>query len=173
MNIGCSSDSPHPSRFRTMKVKEREGVSAVKTHRGGEQVTRGIYWSLASGEFFQSPSQGTVLPGGPDRRYLWMPAPVVLVLVPLIGLVYIMFLPLVGIVGLLTFVGHRLTRRGLQVAAEVAVPTWVPGVSFLVRGRRGKGQRPTTARETPPEEMEEFMGELEQELQERRRKGEK
>ncbi len=148
----------------------------MNRYRSGEQVGRGIYLNLASGEFFQIPAQGTVLPEGSDRGYVRIPAPLVLVMVPLMGLGYIIFLPMLGIAGLLAFATHRLARLVLPGGWEVgrlAVPSLVPGVSYLVRGRRGRRRRPSAVQKQPPEAKDEFMGELGEDLRERRDRGEK
>ncbi len=144
-------------------------MNMKKRYCGGEKVPQGFYWNRATGEFFQSSAPGTVLPGGSDKQYIRVPAPLVLMVGPLLGLGYVIFLPLVGIVVLLAFVMRqlaRLVRRLLQRAAQVMVPTWVPGVSYLLRGRRGK-------KKPQPKAADQLLGEMEQGLQERRLRGEK
>lgn len=149
----------------------------MKRYRGGDKVAQGIYWNLRTGEFFQS--QGAALPDGDDQRYIRVPAPFVLVAGPLIGLGYVIFLPLVGIVGLLTYLGNwlaRLVRRAFQETTHVVVPAWVPGVSYLARGRRGRERRQHGVQEPLPNAVDRLLEELEeveQGLQERRRRGEK
>ncbi len=149
----------------------------MKRYLGGERISPGIYWSLKSGEFFQSPTQGVVLPGGAERHYIRVSSILVLVVGPLMGLGYVIFLPMVGIVGVLSLLARllvQLARRTMGEAAQVTVPNWVPGVSTLVHGRRRGGRR-TQKAEKPPttNEMEELLKDLEKEIGERRRKGEK
>lgn len=146
----------------------------MRTYRGGEQVGPGIYCCLATGELFQSPGGEERLPGEADRRYIRTPALLVMVGAPLVGLGFVVFLPVVGIAGLLMYVGNRVARvlsRAAREVAPVAVPSWVPGVSYLVRGQQGR-KRPRKAREEWPQDMETFLGDLEEELRERRQKGE-
>ena len=145
----------------------------MKTYRGGERVNRGVYCNLASWEFFQGPENGAVLPGGGDSKYIRMPASMVLLAGPLMGLGFVVFLPLVGIVGLGLFLGRALARPGQRMfeeAAQVVVPSWVPGVSYLVRGRRSKAGSHIEAKKPVAKEMDPELGGLERELQERRRK---
>lgn len=148
----------------------------MKTYRSGERINPGIYWSLASGEFFQSSAPDTMLPGSGNQRYIRLPGPLVLLMGPLFGLGYVIFLPLVGIVGLGVFLMRQLAhlvQGPVQEAAAVVVPSWVPGVSYLVRGRRAKGQRPPKAAKPVSGAADSLVEELEQELRERRSRGEK
>ncbi|MEK7777573.1 MAG: hypothetical protein AAB303_02995, partial [Chloroflexota bacterium] len=105
-----------------------------------------------------------------------MPGPLVLLMGPLFGLGYVIFLPLVGIVGLGVFLMRQLAhlvRGPIQEAARVVVPSWVPGVSYLVRGRRGKEQRPPKAAKPVSGTADRLVEGIEQDLRERRRRGEK
>ena len=148
----------------------------MNRYRGGEQVTPGIYLNLASWEIFQSQNQNEVLPEARDGSYLRIPAPLALLLTPLMGLGYLIFLPVLGIAGLVAFAAHRLAQLvlpGGREVARIAVPAWVPGASYLVRGRRGKAGQPSEARKQHPDAKEELLGELEEELRDRRDRGEK
>lgn len=145
----------------------------MRRYRGGERVTHGIYLDLTSADLFQSPVEEAVLPGESDKKYVQVPAPVALVAAPLMGLVYILFLPVLGIAGLFAFAMRQLARALLPGGAHVgraAVLDWVPGVSYLLRGRRGRPR--SGAPKEDPADKAEFLDQLEDELQERRRSGE-
>ena len=148
----------------------------MKRYRGGDQVTQGIYLNLASWEIFQSQNQNAVLPEARDGGYIRIPAVLSLLLMQLMWLGYVVFLPVLGIAGLVAFAAHRLAQllpSGGREVGRIAVPAWVPGASYLVRGRRGKKGQPSEARKQHPDAKEEFLGELEEELRDRRHRGEK
>lgn len=142
-------------------------------YRGGERVTQGVYLDLTSLDLFQSPVQGAVLPGDADKKYRQIPAPLALAAAPLLGLVYVVFLPVLGIAGLLAFAMRQIGRAVLPSGAQVgraALLDWVPGVSYLVRGRRARP--PSAPPAETPDASGELFDELERELEERRRDGE-
>ena len=144
----------------------------MKTYLGGQEVAQGVYWAWRTGEFFQ----GTVLPGGSDRHYMRVPAFVALTAGPLLGLGFVVFMPVIGIVGLLAFLAHRLVALAswvAQEAAPVAVPSWVPGVSYLVRGPRVTRPPVSVRQGTPRQPGIHTLKAEEQEVQDRRRMGEK
>jgi len=63
--------------------------------RGGETAGRGAYWCLTSGEFVRVAEGGGVLPGGSGDVYARVYAPLMLLLTPILGMVFVVFLPLV------------------------------------------------------------------------------
>jgi hypothetical protein len=62
--------------------------------RGGERASRGAYWCVTSGEFVRVASGGGVLPGTPRDVYVRVLAPFMLILTPVLGMVFVVFLPL-------------------------------------------------------------------------------
>ena len=65
-------------------------------YKGGITVDKGLYWDPMEGQRFDM-GQGEVLPGDSGRIYVRI-SPVGLVLIaPLFGMMYVMFLPLFGI----------------------------------------------------------------------------
>ena len=83
----------------------------MKTYRGGQTVGPGIYCSLRTGELTQSPDRDIVLRGVNTIRYVRLPVLLVMALSPIIGLSFVAFLPMIGIVGLPTLIVHRLVRK--------------------------------------------------------------
>ena len=125
----------------------------MKTYRGGQMVEPGIYCSLRSGEMIQAPGQGTVLRGEDTTRYIRLPVILVLIAGPLVGLGFVVFLPVIGIVGLAAFVAHRLGRRlwpVARVAYRWAGSRWAGMVSHLARARSGKQVTYRETQETLP-----------------------
>ncbi len=109
----------------------------MRRYLGGQQVLPGIYCSLSSGELLQRSIQDPVLPGDVDTRYIRLPAPIVLVVGPLMGLAFVVFLPLVGIVVPLAFAAQWITRLLSRAARKIARDSRLR-VSGLIHGHWSK-----------------------------------
>ncbi len=85
---------------------------------------------------------GGTLPGDGTERYARVPAVVMLVLAPMMGAAYVIFLPLVGFAMVVDFAARRLWRlMGKAVWAMMAAvaPSWRPGEAYLAE----RGQKDT------------------------------
>lgn len=100
-------------------------------HRGGEIVRGGIFWSMSAGEFVTVPADGGQLAGGQKDQYIKTPLPVVLVVGPIMGLLFAMFLPLSGVLVLVPFLAGKVRGAVSPSAAHMATPRVQPGVSYL------------------------------------------
>jgi len=152
---------------------EKGGIEMWK--HGGQRVKGGTYWSLSNGEFITIPEEYGVLPGGSELRYLRGPLPMVMVVGPLLGLAYIIFLPLVGFITLFVTVLGRLLVRGARAVGratlQVVTEGWSPAVAYFSRRR----PRPEAPRVEEEEAMglEGPLGEMEEEIRQRREQGER
>ncbi len=112
-------------------------------HFGGEKVTGGIYWSKKAGEFVTVPADGGELGGGERDQYIRTPLPLVLILGPLMGAAFAMFLPLSGMLVLAPFLATKLRSIAAPSAARMATPQPQVGVSYLEaapRTERAEGE---------------------------------
>ncbi|MDO8490441.1 MAG: hypothetical protein Q7T04_00315 [Dehalococcoidia bacterium] len=75
-------------------------------HGDRQPLKAGYYWELSTGNIIFIPHR---LMGDRRKRYLRIPAPLVVVLGPVLGLLYIVWLPLVGVV---TLTGLGFQRLG-------------------------------------------------------------
>lgn len=106
---------------------------------GGTAAKNGFYWNLGKWEMTMVPKQGGILPGSVSDRYLKVPVVALLVLAPLMGAVYAMFLPFIGFAMLFTFLGKKALAMGRSGAVDVAAtmtPGWRPGEAYLASGRK-------------------------------------
>jgi hypothetical protein len=106
---------------------------------GGTAAKNGFYWNLGKWEMTMVPKQGGILPGGAGERYLKVPVVGLLVLAPLMGAVYAMFLPFIGFAMLFAFLGKKALAMGRSGAVDVAAtmtPDWRPGEAYLASSRR-------------------------------------
>lgn len=141
-------------------------------YRGGELVQAGTYLSLGTGEFVAVPKEGARLPGETRVHYLRTPLPGVVALGPVMGLVFILFVPFAAVAAIVVFATARIgkgLRASSQSLVQIAAPAWKPGVSFFTRQRRQakKGQGKATEGK-----KEDVLSALEEELRAKRHKEE-
>ncbi|MBI4203195.1 MAG: hypothetical protein HY532_08805 [Chloroflexi bacterium] len=83
----------------------------MRSYHGGDRVRPGMYLSRTSGTFFGATDQGAQLPGEVTERYVRLPLLAGVAMRLMMGVGFVFFLPLVGIVGFPVFLGRRLARR--------------------------------------------------------------
>jgi hypothetical protein len=106
---------------------------------GGTAAKNGFYWNLGKWEMTMVPKQGGILPGGVSDRYLKVPVVALLVLAPLMGAAYAMFLPFIGFAMLFTFLGKKALAMGRSGAVDVVAtmsPDWRPGEAYLASSHK-------------------------------------
>ena len=83
-------------------------------YHGGEKVKRGLYWNPKKWDMAALPKEGGVLPGAEGNRYIKIPTLLFVLIAPLMGLLYVIFLPFIGfavVLGLLATTALRAFRR--------------------------------------------------------------
>ena len=112
----------------------------MKSFRGTETVTPGLYFNVRDLAFKSMEDTGR-LPGTSDDVYRRVPVLAMLIVGPLLGLVYVMFLPFVGfamVAWLLSVKAGRVAARAARSAARVLTPGWEPSLAFFSRPRTTK-----------------------------------
>ncbi|OFW04799.1 MAG: hypothetical protein A3H96_10315 [Acidobacteria bacterium RIFCSPLOWO2_02_FULL_67_36] len=79
----------------------------MKFH-GGDEVRFGFYWNVREWEAQIVPREGGELKGRADVTYVRLPLLALLVLAPIMGGVYAIFLPFIGIAMVLMYLAGRL-----------------------------------------------------------------
>jgi len=143
----------------------------MKEYRGGTKAAKGVYLNRANGELVQLHGQVLVLPGGGGERYIKVPGALAVMGGPFIGLAFVIFLPLVGIIGLIGFLAYKLWHGTVTLGRKVFQPVAIgqePGMAYLTqrRGTAGKGGQP--AKKTEP-----GIEQIAKEVATRREQGEK
>lgn len=88
-------------------------------YNGGETVKAGFYWNRGTWGVELVPAEGGTLPGGDTTTYLRVPWPLLLVIAPVMGGAFAMFLPFIGIALLVQFGWAAITgRRGSRHVEE-------------------------------------------------------
>ena len=105
-------------------------------YHGGQIVKEGFYLKQTTGEFMQLYGDNLILPGSMEVKYLKVPAAVVVLVGPLTGLAFIIFLPLTGIIGIIGFLAYKVGqwvhifgRKTLQPA----ITSLKPSIAYLTR----------------------------------------
>ncbi len=132
-------------------------------YKGGEVVKAGFYWNLAEWEAKIVPAEGGPLAGTAETRYLRVPILVVLVLAPIMGLTYAMFLPFIGFAMVAYLLGGKVVEAASGVAAQagrVRRPAWAPTLAFLSRSKPADTAKPyDTAPDAWTEDVEKKLNE--------------
>jgi hypothetical protein len=121
----------------------------MKRYYGNQAVDPGIYFCPKDFAFKSMDDSGR-LPGTGDELYWRVPALAMLAVAPVIGLLYVIFLPLVGFVMLGAVVFEKLAavaREGAARAVPLLRPAWQPARAFLARGKARKPEEKAAARE--------------------------
>lgn len=90
----------------------------MKTEIGGTKVTKGFYWGVKTWDIQVIENGGGTLPGGPERRYLRIPVIAMLLLGPIMGALFAMFLPFIGLAMVADHAARALGRRASRAFAR-------------------------------------------------------
>jgi hypothetical protein len=108
--------------------------------KGGHKVAAGTYWNLANGNRVNMEQEG-VLPGDGKARYIKAPVAVMVMAAPVIGLVFAVFLPFIGIAMTLSLIGKKLVDGVASAAAGSMSFGWRPIEAYLAGRKRKKEVR--------------------------------
>jgi len=118
-------------------------------HTGGQKVGSGTYWDIMTGLRVDFDQEGT-LPGGSGSKYLKASSGLVLLSGPILGLAYIVFLPIMGIVTALSLVVQKTLGGVFNLGKHLVSFGWRPSEAYLGGKNRKKGDR-DKARKSPTE----------------------
>jgi len=107
-------------------------------NKGGHTVKAGTYWNLANGSRVQMEQEGA-LPGSGQTRYIKAHVAVMLMAAPVIGLVFAVFLPFIGIAMTISLVGKKLAEGVVSAAAGSMSFGWRPIEAYLA-GKKKKNE---------------------------------
>jgi hypothetical protein len=130
---------------------------------GGTQVGSGYYWNPRTWAVVPVARGGGALPGGSADRWMRMPLLAVVFVVPVLGGLFVVFLPFIGFALFLHAIARKVAgvfRKGATDLASTVTPGWRPGEAHLT------GKRAPDDREVPAKS--EAMEKLAKEISERR-----
>ena len=108
--------------------------------KGGQKVPTGTYWNMANGERVDLEQEG-VLPGSGNDLYIKAPAAMAIAAGPVLGLVFAVFLPFIGIAMTLGLAGRKLGEAVSDAAAGSMSFGWRPIEAYLAGRKRKKEAR--------------------------------
>lgn len=115
----------------------------MRRYKGTEKVGAGLYFNLRQLSFKSMDDEGP-LPGKTGDIYRRVPTLALLVVGPLLGLVYVIFLPFIGfgmVAWLLGVKAAQVAEGAARGAVRVLRPGWEPSMAFLSRSRPTKATR--------------------------------
>lgn len=115
-------------------------------YRGGHKAGTGTYWNVMSGRRIDLAKEG-VLPGEEKAIYIKAPAIVVLLSAPILGLLFAVFLPFIGIAMTVTIVAKKLTNSVANAAAKSFSFGWRPVEAYLAGRKRKKAAKKSEKKE--------------------------
>ena len=95
-------------------------------YTGGMQVEGGYYWNPRNWEVEVVSPEGAKLKGAAEAKYVKIPFPALFVIVPLLGALFLMFLPFIGF----ALFGYAIVKKvtgGVKQGATELASTMTPG----------------------------------------------
>jgi len=124
----------------------------------GTMVKGGFYFNRDKLDLIAVSGKEGLLPGANGQRYLRVPVLAVLLLAPVLGGLFVMFMPFIGFALVFQHLG-RLMLSGVKRAGRgllfVVTPTWRPGEAYFA-GKEGekKDAKEAAAAKAKAEETE-------------------
>src|SRR5512142_2573556 len=109
------------------------------TYKGGNKVGKGTYWNLRKGLRVDIVAED-ILPGDASSTFLRMPAAVMLLSGPFIGLLYAILMPIIGILTVAAFAGRSIVRGMYKLVAKSISFGWQPKNAYLT-GKKKKDKK--------------------------------
>ena len=125
----------------TKNTQSTETTTKNAKYVGGQTVKAGFYWNTKEWELETVSGKGGKLPGKADAAYVKIPAAAMLTLAPMMGAMYVMFLPFIGFALLAEHVGRMAVgaaRKGAEDVAGALIPEVRPGEAYLTGKKDGK-----------------------------------
>lgn len=120
----------------------------MTTYTGRQTVQNGLYLNTETYTITTMNAAGP-LPGTELQKFVRVPMIMMLAAAPLLGLAFVMFLPLIGfamVLHLLATKTYHLVTDAATEGVRVMRPSWAPALAFLSRNKVAK---PTDAAEKP------------------------
>ena len=138
-------------------------------NNGGTKVKGGFYWRPAEWQIVTLSGESGVLPGGTSEGFFRIPVFGMLLLAPVMGALFVMFLPLIGFAMVLDQAAKAtagaVRSSALWLGATLS-PSWRPGEAFFT----GKGAAKGTGSHKPAEpKADDHLVALEKEIDEKRK----
>lgn len=108
-------------------------------YKAGHRVGKGTYWDLATGTRIDV-EQEAILSGSASTSYYRIPAGVMLLAGPIIGLLYVISLPFIGIATVVTLAAGKIVNGLLGLTGKSLSFGWQPKEAYL-SGKKKKDKK--------------------------------
>jgi hypothetical protein len=128
----------------------------------GNAAKAGYYFNVKTFEIHPVPADGERLPGKVGEAWVQIPVAAAVVLAPLMGLTFLMFVPFIGIYLTAERAVRPLVTRARKEALDLATtmsPGWQPGEAHLT-GKRAE-EKKVEGEAKPAAELDELAKEIE------------
>ena len=115
----------------------------------GTMVKGGFYFNRDKLDLIAVSGKEGALPGADGQRYLRVPVLAVLLLAPILGGLFVMFMPFIGFALVFQHLGRLVvsgTKRATRGLLSVVTPTWRPGEAYFA-GKEGEKNQSKEAAE--------------------------
>ena len=110
------------------------------TYKGGNKVGMGTYWDLASGRRIDVVNED-VLAGKGTETYVRMSSAVMLLSGPIIGLLYAILMPFIGMATVVTLAVRKVLGGLYDPAAKSISFEWQPRNAYLAGKKNKKDEK--------------------------------
>jgi urea transporter len=100
------------------------------TLTGGQKVGSGTYWDITTGLRVDMDQEGA-LPGEKNAKYLKASAAAILLAGPILGFVYIIALPIMGVITALGLLLQKTLGSVFSLGRDIVSFGWRPSESYL------------------------------------------
>ena len=108
-------------------------------NKGGHRVSKGTYWDLRIGQRIDIADEG-MLPGDETSTYLRITPGVMLLSGPIIGLLYVILMPFIGIATVATLAVRKVLGGMYNLVAKSISFGWEPKNAYL-SGKKKKKEK--------------------------------
>jgi hypothetical protein len=117
----------------------RKEVNNMLTYKGGNKVEKGTYWELSSGKRIDVANEA-ILSGDNSSTYLRISAGFMLLAGPVIGLLYVVLLPFIGIATVTALAARKVVGGVFNLVGKSLSFGWRPRTAYLA-GKKKKDKK--------------------------------
>jgi hypothetical protein len=110
------------------------------SYKAGERVGKGTYWDLANGQRIDVEQEG-ILSGEVSSTYFRIPASMMLLAGPVIGLFYVLCLPFIGIATIASLATAKVVSGVLGLIGKSLSFGWRPREAYLSGKKKSKKEQ--------------------------------
>jgi hypothetical protein len=107
------------------------------SYKTGHKVGKGTYWDLSNGQRIDV-EQEAILSGEASSTYFRIPASIMLLAGPVIGLFYVLCLPFIGIATIATLATGKVVSGVLSLIGKSLSFGWRPREAYLSGKKKSK-----------------------------------